>query len=87
MSKVFRCLLGCLLGGFELTVDDHVGILVETGIGLEARFGFGSAFEDTEIVLEEADAPFYGGIRAVVFESVGLALRLFDEFAIRHAGC
>lgn len=86
MGEVFGCLLGSLLGGFELTVDEYVGILVETGIGLEARFGFGAAFEDTEIVLEEADTPFEGSIGAVVLEGVGLALRLFDEFAVRHAG-
>ena len=86
MGKLFGRLLGGLLGGFELTVDDYVSILIEAGVGFEARFGFGSALEDAEIVLEKADTPFYGCIGTVVLKGVGLALRLFDEFAVRYAG-
>ena len=86
LDKQFGCLLRGLLSSLELTVDDHVSILIETRIGFEARFGFSAAFEDTEIVLQEADTPFDSCIGTVVLEGVGLALRLFDEFTVRYTG-
>ena len=51
-----------LLCGFEFTIDGNVGILVESGIALHTGFRLFAAPEDTEIVLKETDAPFYGGI-------------------------
>ena len=55
-------LLCLLLCSFEFVIDSDVGILVEAGIALHARLGLFAAPEDTEIVLKETDAPFYGGI-------------------------
>ena len=73
-----------LLCGFEVAVDSYVGVLIETGVPLHARFGLGSAFENTEIMLEETDVPLDGSIGMVVLQSMGTALGFFDEFAVRH---
>ena len=75
---------GLLLCGFEVAVDSHINVLIETGVPLHARFGLGSAFENTEIMLEETDVPLDGGIGMVVLQSMGTALSFFDEFAVRH---
>ena len=42
------------LGGLEFTIDGYVGILVEAGIGLHTGFRLFAAFEDAEVVVEEA---------------------------------
>ena len=55
-------LLCLLLCGFELAINGDESILIEAGIAFHARFGFFSASKNTEIVLKETDAPFYGGI-------------------------
>ena len=65
-----------------MAIDSDVGVLVETGIGLEARFGFLTAFEDAEIMVEEADTPLESIRRGIVLKRVGLALGFFDEFAV-----
>ena len=70
----------------ELAIDGNKGILVEAGIGFEAGFGLGSAFEDVEIMTEETNTPFEGFEGVVMFECVGLALGFFDEFAVFDAG-
>ena len=80
-------MLGFVASGLELAVDGNVGILVETGIGLEAGFGLGTAFNDREIMVKEPDSPFEGFGRMSVLKSMGLALGLFDEFAVGYAGC
>ena len=41
-------------GSLELTIDGYVGILVEAGIGLHTGFRLFAAFEDAEVVVEEA---------------------------------
>ena len=51
---------GLLLCGLEFAIDGDVNILIEAGIGFESRFRLGSAFEDAEIVIEEAYSPFVG---------------------------
>ena len=66
----------------EGAVDADVGILVETGVTFEAGRGIFMAAEDVEIVLEKAETPFEAFERVVMFEGVGLALGLFDEFAV-----
>lgn len=81
------------IGGFcaffsfslKLAIDSHIGILVETRIGFETRFGFGVSFAYIEIVMEKAQAPFEGFRCVGVLQRVGLALRLFDEFAVSDA--
>ena len=75
------------LGSLEFAIDSYVGILVEAGIGLHTGFGLFAAFEDFEIVVQEAKMPLEAGTGCVVFEGVGLALGLFDEFAVCYAGC
>ena len=88
-----RLLLGGLhlglfgLCGLEFAVDGDVGVLVETGVAFHARFGCGTAFDDTEIMLEEADMPVDTGIGAVMFEGMCAALRFLDEFAVSDTGC
>ena len=77
-------LLGGVTCGLELAVDGDVGILVETGIGFETRFGLVSAFENTVVVLEETDSPFDAGMGVVVLQGVGLTLGFFDEFAVGY---
>jgi len=79
--------LPCGLCGFEFAIDADVGVLVETGIGFEARFGLGSAFEDAEIMLEEADVPLKAGTGGVMLEGMCEFLGCFDDLAVRYAGC
>lgn len=43
-------------------------------------------FENTEIVLEEADSPFEGFAGVGMFQSMRTALGEFDDFAIRCTG-
>ena len=84
----FRALfLDLFGGGLEFTIDGYVGVLVEAGIGLHAGFRLFAAFEDFEIMVQEAEMPLEAGTGCVVFEGVGLALSLFDEFAVSYAGC
>ena len=80
-------MLGFVAGGLELAVDGNVGILIETGIGFEAGFRLGSAFDHGEIMVEEPNVPFEGFGRMSVLKSMGLALGLLDEFAVGYAGC
>ncbi len=75
-----------LLLGFEVAVDTDVGVLIETGVGFEAGFGGVTAFDNTEIMVKETHSPFEGFVRVVVFEGMGLALGLFDEFAVGYTG-
>ena len=76
---------GLSLGGFEFAIDNYEDILIEAGIGFDARFRLGSAYEDVVIVLEKTRAPFEGSERMVVLECVCAALRLFDEVAVGDA--
>ena len=78
---------GFLSGGFEVAVDGDVDVLIETGIGLETGFRFGTTFDYMEIMMEETKSPFDAFRRVVVFEGVSEFLSGFDEFAISHAGC
>ena len=75
---------GLLLGGFEFTIDSHVGIIIEVGVGFHARFRLGAAFEDRIIMVEETYAPLEGIEGMIMFESVRSALGLFDEITVRH---
>ena len=70
----------------EGTIDRDVGILIEPGVPFHTRFGCGTASDDLEILVEEANMPFERGLGVVVLERVGLALGFFDEFAVRDAG-
>ena len=78
---------GLLGGGFEVTVDGDVNVLIETGIGLETGFRFGTTFDYMEIMMEETESPFDAFRRVVVFEGVSEFLGGFDEFAVSYAGC
>jgi len=78
--------LGLFGGGLKLTIDGNVGVLIEAGIRLHARFGLFVTFEDFEVVVEEAEMPFKACAGCVVFEGVGLALGFFDKFAIGYTG-
>ena len=79
-------LCGGLLGSLEFAVDSDEGVLIETGIGFHARFGGGTAFEHSEVMAEEAKAPFKGSEGVVVLECMSKFLGSFDEFAVRYAG-
>ena len=84
----FRALfLDLFGGGLEFTIDGYVGVLVEAGIGLHTGFGLSAAFEDAEIVVQEAEMPLETGTGGVVLQGMSSALRLFDEFAVCYAGC
>ena len=74
-------------GGFEVTVDADVNVLIETGIGLETGFRFGTSFDYMEIMVEETKSPFDAFRRVVVFEGVSEFLGGFDEFAVSYTGC
>lgn len=78
---------GFLCLSLKLAIDTDVGILIEIAVGFESRSGFGVAFDDVEVMMEETESPFecFGGMG--VLEGVGLALGFFDEFAVGHAGC
>ena len=78
---------GFVAGRLELAVDSNVGVLIETGIAFETGFGLGTAFDDREIMIKEAESPFEGFAGMSMLQSVGLALGLFDEFSISYAGC
>ncbi len=78
---------GFLGGGFEVTVDADVNVLIETGIRLETGFRFGTTFDDVEIMMEETESPFDAFRRVVVFEGVSEFLSGFDEFAVCYTGC
>ena len=80
-------LLGGGDGGFEVAVDADVNVLIETGIGLETGFRFGTTFDYMEIMMEETESPFDAFRRVVVFEGVSEFLGGFDEFAVSNAGC
>ena len=73
------------MGLLEFTIDGDIDKLVETGIRFHTGCGFGAAFEDVIIVHEEADPPLNGLEGGFVFESMGLSLGLFDEFAVCYA--
>ena len=77
---------GFLCLSLKFAVDADVGILIEIAVGFESGSGLGVAFDDVEIMMEEAESPFecFGGMS--VLEGVGLALGFFDEFAVGHAG-
>ena len=78
---------GLLGGGFEGAVDADVDVLIETGIGLETGFRFGTTFDDMEIMMEKTESPFNAFRRVVVFEGVSEFLGGFDEVAVSYAGC
>ena len=78
---------GGLAFGLELAVDGYVGILVETGVWLEAGFGLGTAFEDRIIMVQETRAPLECSKGVVMLECMSLALGFFDEFTVGYAGC
>ena len=78
---------GFLGGGFEVAIDADVNVLIETGIGLETGFRFGTTFDDVEIMMEETKSPFDAFRRVVVFEGMSEFLGGFDEFAVSDAGC
>ena len=78
---------GFFAGSLKLAVDGDVGVLIETGVGFEAGFGRSAAFDNGEIMIKEAETPFEGFAGMSMLQSVGLALGLLDEFAIRYAGC
>ena len=78
--------LSGLKGRFEVAVDGDVGILIEAGIGFEARFGLLVVFDDTEIVLEEADTPFKGFAGGSMFEGMSASLGQFDDLTVGYAG-
>ena len=73
-------------GRFEVAVDADVNVLIETGIGFETGFRFGTTFDDMEIMMEETKSPFNAFRRVVVFEGVSEFLGGFDEFAVSYAG-
>ena len=79
--------LGGLEFGLELAVDGHVGILIETGVGFEAGFGLGTAFEDRIIMVQETRAPLECSKGVVMLECMSLALGFFDEFAVGNTSC
>ena len=51
---------GFVAGRLELAIDGDVGILIETGVRLEAGFGRSAAFDNREIMVKEAESPFEG---------------------------
>ena len=73
--------------GLELAVDGHVGILVETGVGFEAGFRLGTAFEDRIIMVQETRAPLECSKGVVMLECMSLTLGFFDEFTVGYTGC
>jgi len=86
-GNVFVGLLLLEAGGLEFAVDSNVGILVKTGIGFEAGFGFGSAFDYREIMVKETDTPFERFRCIGMLKGMSHTLGKFDEFAISYAGC
>ena len=78
---------GLLSGRFEVAVDGDVNVLIETGIGLETGFRFGTTFDYMEIMMEETESPFNAFRRVIVFEGVSEFLGGFDELAVCYTGC
>ena len=83
---------GFFLGGFldsrfQFAIDGDIDELIETGVWFETRSRFGASFDYMEIMVEETKSPLDTNRAVVVFEGVGLALREFDQFAVRNAGC
>ena len=76
-----------MLLGFEVAIDTDVGVLIEAGVGFKAGFGSVTAFDNTVVMTEETHSPFKGCVRVVVFEGMGIALGLLDEFAVGYTGC
>ena len=70
----------------QLAVDGYVGILIETAVRFETRFGFGATFDNREIMVEEPNFPLKGFGSIGMFQGVSLALGEFDEFAVSHTG-
>ena len=70
----------------QLAVDGYVGILIETAVRFETGFGFGTAFDNREIMIEKTNFPFKGFGSIGMFQGMSLALGEFDEFAVRHTG-
>ena len=60
--------------------------MIETRVRFEAGFGLLAGFENTEIVLEEADSPFDTYVGIVVLKGMGSALRHFDDLVVGYAG-
>ena len=60
--------------------------MIETRVRFEAGFGLLAGFENTEIVLEEADSPFDTYVGIVGLKGMGSALRHFDDLAVGYAG-
>ena len=75
-----------LKSGFEVAIDADIDVLIKTGIAFEAGFGLLVGFENTKIMLEEADSPFDANVGIVVLKGMGTALRHFDDFAVGDAG-
>ena len=78
---------GLLGGGFEVSIDGDIDVLIEAGIRFETGFGLGTAFDNVEIMMKETESPFDAFRRVVVFEGVSEFLGGFDEFAVSYAGC
>ena len=78
---------GLLGGGFEVAVDGDVDVLIETSIGLETGFRFGTTFDYMEIMMKETESPLDAFRGVVVFEGVSEFLSCFDEVAVSYAGC
>ena len=74
-----------LAGLLELAVYTDKGILVEAGIGFEARFGLGAAFVDREIMVEETEFPFMSFCGLSMLEGMSTTLCFFDELAVGYA--
>ena len=81
-----RRLVGGAFNSFEFAVDGDVDVLIETGIGLHARFGCSTAFDYAVVMAEETNTPFEGSKGVVVLQSMSHLLGCFDEFAVRHTG-
>ena len=79
--------MGALGDLLEMTIDADVGILIETGIRLEARFGLGAAFVNREIMVKKTDSPLEGFDGLSMLKSMSTTLGLFDEFTVRYTGC
>jgi len=78
--------VGLGFGGLEFAVDGDEDVLIEARIGFHARFRLLAAFEDVEVVREEADSPFECGDGVVMLQGVRLALGLFDEVSVSDTG-
>ena len=82
----FGSLSGLVFSGVELAKDSDVGVLIEAGIRLHARFRFGITFDNGEIMMPEAKSPFEGFTGIGMFEVVRHSLSQFDDIAVGFAG-